>query len=112
MASKEPKVIGRRKGLHKGIVNARKIIRTQDSLETEISKDVMEAYSTIRATMYDKGAPAATRRSAANDIITMFDKLRDKSEVVLEEFEEEGDTNGKKEKSSNNVQPLFKYADD
>lgn len=113
MAKKTQNLGGRKKGMGKEVINARRILRTQDDLETEISKDVMAAYSTIRETMYDKSAPPATRRSAANDIIAMFDKLHAKSEKVVEEFEgrysEENPSDDAP--SDGKVQPIFKFAD-
>ena len=111
---KQPNIGGKPKGMNKEVLDSRKIIRTQGELEYNISKDVLAAYNTVRAVMYDESAPAASRRAAANDIITMFEALRKKSEKVLEDFESTRTANGSDgtEKTDDNVRPMFKFADE
>jgi len=104
---------GRKKGMNKKILDSRKNLRTWGELEYKVSQDVLDAYNIIRNVMNDQEAPAATRRSAANDVIAFFEKMKDESEKVVQEFEEEynGEQGGTKESESDNVQPLFKWSE-
>jgi len=111
---KQPNIGGKPKGMNKAVLDARKIIRTQGELEYKISQDVIDAYNVIRNVLADESAPAASRRAAANDIIKMFEALQEKSEKIVEEFEEsrEDRQSGKEDKDGDNVMPMFKWADE
>ena len=104
---------GRKRGMNKKVLDSRKALRTWGELEYRVSDDVLEAYNVIRGILRDESAPPATRRSAANDIIAFFEKIKENSEKVVEEFEEEynGEQGGTKESESDNVQPLFKWSE-
>ena len=104
---------GRKRGMNKKVLDSRKALRTWGELEYRVSDDVLEAYNVIRGILHDTDAPPATRRSAANDIIAFFEKIKENSEKIVEEFEEEynGEQGGTKESESGNVQPLFKWSE-
>ena len=113
MATKKTKGVGGRKpGMTKEIVDARKHLRTWAELEHEVSEDVLEAYNVVRGVMKDSTAPPASRRAAANDIIAFFKELQQKSEKKLEDFESgfEGNS-GEDSEDGSNVQPLFKWSE-
>lgn len=113
MAKKTAKGVGgRKRGMDKRVLDARKHIRTWGELEYKVSADVLEAYNVIRGVMYNQEAPAATRRSAANDIIAFFKEMKENSEVIVKEFEENYEGGQPEEKSEvDNVQPLFKWSE-
>lgn len=104
---------GRKRGMNKKVLDSRKALRTWGELEYRVSDDVLEAYNVIRNILRDESAPPATRRSAANDIIAFFEKIKENSAKIVEEFEEgyNGEQGGAKESESNNVQPLFKWSE-
>ena len=111
---KQPNIGGKPKGMNKEVLDARRIIRTQGELEYKISQDVIDAYNVIRNVLADESAPAASRRAAANDIIKMFEALQEKSEKIVEEFEENREdrqTEGS-QGNSENITPMFKFADE
>ena len=113
MAKKTAKGVGgRKRGMDKRVLDARKHIRTWGELEYRVSDDVLEAYNVIRNVMYSEDAPAATRRSAANDIIAFFKEMKENSEEIVKEFEENYEGGRSEEKSEgDNVQPLFKWSE-
>lgn len=77
------------KGMDKSIIRARKVVRTFAELEDKvINEDMIDAYRVIVATMHDKEAPAATRRAAANDIISIAQSLNKDALKKLEDFEQ------------------------
>jgi len=113
MAQKGKGVGGRPKGSSRKVVNARKVLRTQQDLEESIGKDAVDAYNVIRDVMNDDKAPPASRRAAAGDILAMFSKLYHNSEQRVKEYEEnkgiEKDSQESQENDENNVRPLFAY---
>lgn len=112
MATKKGKGIGGRKpGMTKEIVSARKHLRTWAELEHEVSEDVLEAYNVVRSVMKDSTAPPASRRAAANDIIAFFKELQQKSEKTVEDFEGSFENDGGDSDDGSNVQPLFKWSE-
>jgi hypothetical protein len=105
---------GRKRGMNKKVLDSRKALRTWGELEYRVSDDVLEAYNVIRGILKNEEAPPATRRSAANDIIAFFEKIKENSEKIVQEFEEEyngGEQGGSKEDDGTNVQPLFKWSE-
>ena len=115
MAKKTAKGVGgRKRGMDKRVLDARKHIRTWGELEYKVSDDVLEAYNVIRGILRDESAPAATRRSAANDIIAFFEQMRQRSEKIVEEFEEgySSSEEGEEAPANSNIKPLFKFADE
>ncbi len=106
---------GRKRGMNKKVLDSRKALRTWGELEYRVSDDVLEAYNVIRGILKDEQAPPATRRSAANDIIAFFEKIKENSAKIVEEFEEEyngGSSKDVQEDSASNVRPMFQWAEE
>tara|TARA_Y100000593_G_scaffold94032_1_gene191218 strand:- start:32472 stop:32828 length:357 start_codon:yes stop_codon:yes gene_type:complete len=104
---------GRKRGMNKKVLDSRKALRTWGELEYRVSDDVLEAYNVIRGILKDEKAPPATRRSAANDVIAFFEKIKENSEKVVEEFEEEyeGNSGNSTENQDSNVRPMFNFSE-
>lgn len=105
---------GRKPGTNKKVVNARKVLRTQQDLEERISDDAVEAYNVIYEVMSNSSAPPASRRAAAGDILGMFNRLKENSDKVLEDFNSKLEDQDSKEGNGDqddNVRPLFQFDD-
>lgn len=111
------------KGQDKSIDKARKYLRSLDDVKDLLSDHFIEAYNVIYAVMTDEKAPAASRRAAARDIITMyFDQYQDSKDKVEEFFNQlEGESDEPEERivqpaekeddeySQDTVVPIFKF---
>lgn len=102
------------KGQNKSIDKARKYLRSLDDVKDLLSDHFIEAYNVIYAVMTDEKAPAASRRAAARDIITMyFDQYEDSKKKVdgwLSQLEQGSDEDKEDQKKARQLKELEEQA--
>ncbi len=74
------------KGQDKTVDKARKLLRSREEIHDLLSDHFKEAYWVIYDVMTDTSASAASRRSAANDIITMFMQAVPDAQKIVDDF--------------------------
>lgn len=79
---------GRPHGSDDSIVAARKTVKNFTKLEKKVNAALFRAFDILLAVMDDEKAPAATRKAAAVEILSMYQKFYGDATGRLEEYEE------------------------